>query len=597
MPLRWEGIADASAQPDAVWLSRPTRMKERWKPLRKSDAQRLNRLSPGDRETKVYVDGGRSRLDLSTMTMEPTYPTVAAVPQEVCRAIWFQRSNEPVTSASGNSGHRAAPQLEFRDGTTVDSLYDLIPIVSAEDEMQIESLYQKIVQATSSLGKGVESILQQECDIENGTFKVQILFKNETLSLRKVPKQQNWLSSITSKNTCTLQRGYGAYRVPQEELEVQLGPVRHLVFVIHGIGEAFFQRDDIQIAGLVDQTHALRVDVQKKQLARRSKDSTAPPPPRIEFIPIEWYHCLHGDGNADFLNHLQRITLPSISALRTIANDVLLDVLLYCTPSFCETVLKTVVNQIDLVYTTFTQEVYPDFLQNGGTISLMGHSLGSVIAWDLLSILKEGAADRTAPTVVATDSPYSLHATATASYGPPLPTPITTHLRLPFTPKYTILLGSPVGMFLTLRNAPVLFQNASATADDTEPSAFALPTRLYNIFHPSDPVAYRIEPLLLRPGLDIPPPAYLTVPGEDVRLHVKAKQLTDLVRKSFLDASQPSHWVSLVETAVSATKEEPPRGPQFPLGGGPDNLRVDYSLQPGLVESEYIRCVANVCGV
>jgi DDHD domain len=607
MPLRWDGIADSSAQPDAVWLSRPVvadAKARRWKPLRKGDAQRLNQAT---KSNTVYVDGGRSRLCLETMTMEPTYPTVASVSQEVCRAVWFWRGNEPVSNTSGN--HRT-PQIEFRDGTTVDSMYDLIPITNVEDELQIESLYQTIVQATSSLGKGVQSILNEERDLENGTLKVQVQYKNETLSLRKVPKQQNWLSNITAatqKNSFTLQRGYSEYRVPQEELEVQLGPVRHLVFVIHGIGEAFFQRDDVQIAGLVDQTHALRGDVQKKQLARwkQQKPPSPTPPPRMEFIPIEWYHCLHGDGNADFVNQLQRITLPTISALRTIANDVLLDVLLYCTPSFCETVLQTVVQQIQSAYTTFTQDVFPEFLTNGGTISLMGHSLGSVIAWDLLAILKEAEepSSRCEPTEsTTTDPPFALHAASTSSsFGPPLATRATSHLRLPFTPKYTLLLGSPVGLFLTLRNAPALFQKEAVPSEENVPSSFSLPTRLYNIFHPSDPVAYRIEPLLLRPGLDIPPPAYLTVPGEEVRLHVKAKQLTDRVRKSFLDPSQPTSWVSLVESAVSAL--EPPsearaaatssrnRGPQFPLGGGPDNLRVDYSLQPGLVESEYIRYV------
>lgn len=31
-------------------------------------------------------------------------------------------------------------------------------------------------------------------------------------------------------------------------------------------------------------------------------------------------------------------------------------------------------------------------------------------------------------------------------------------------------------------------------------------TRLYNVFHPYDPVAYRMEPLVLRTG-QVPPPA------------------------------------------------------------------------------------------
>ena len=55
---------------------------------------------------------------------------------------------------------------------------------------------------------------------------------------------------------------------------------------------------------------------------------------------------------------------------------------------------------------------------------------------------------------------------------------------------------------------------------------------MYNIFSPSDPVAYRIEPLLLTQGTEeLPDPMYLTRLGEGVRFHVKAKQLGDEIKK------------------------------------------------------------------
>ena len=52
--------------------------------------------------------------------------------------------------------------------------------------------------------------------------------------------------------------------------------------------------------------------------------------------------------------------------------------------------------------------------------------------------------------------------------------------------------GSPIAMFLTVR-ADILHD-----AWPQDPTDFALPggTRLFNIFHPTDPFAYRIEPLL-----------------------------------------------------------------------------------------------------
>jgi len=130
-------------------------------------------------------------------------------------------------------------------------------------------------------------------------------------------------------------------------------------------------------------------------------------------------------------------------------------------------------------------------------------------------------------------------------------------------------------------------------------------------FSYSDPVAYRIEPLLLPQGLDfndLPPPAYLTVPGKDVRLHVKAKQVSDVIRKSLFDQKK-SGWGSLLESAASAlgndaASSEATGGSKiegggiklptsFPLGGTSYNCRVDFSLQPGVIDNEYIRCVSS----
>lgn len=48
-------------------------------------------------------------------------------------------------------------------------------------------------------------------------------------------------------------------------------------------------------------------------------------PDRIEFIPIEWYDKIHSSSNA-LSKTLQSITLPSIPALRGIANEAVFDV-------------------------------------------------------------------------------------------------------------------------------------------------------------------------------------------------------------------------------------------------------------------------------
>lgn len=58
--------------------------------------------------------------------------------------------------------------------------------------------------------------------------------------------------------------------------------------------------------------------------------------------------------------------------------------------------------------------------------------------------------------------------------------------QLAFQPKALFAMGSPIGMFVTVRGL------------DTLGEKFALPTcpAFFNIFHPYDPVAYRIESLI-----------------------------------------------------------------------------------------------------
>ena len=58
---------------------------------------------------------------------------------------------------------------------------------------------------------------------------------------------------------------------------------------------------------------------------------------------------------------------------------------MYMTPTFCHEVLECVTDQIIEIFAIF-QKTHPHFT---GKCSLIGHSLGSVICWDLLSILKD----------------------------------------------------------------------------------------------------------------------------------------------------------------------------------------------------------------
>ena len=388
-----------------------------------------------------------------------------------------------------------------------------------------------------------------------------------------------------------------------------------------------------------------------------------------------WYDKVRSP-NHSLVTSLNAITINSVPALRSIANDVIFDVLMYLTPEFCEAILQCVTTQIIELYSTF-QRINPSFIARGGKFSLAGHSLGSVIAWDILSVLKDNmdadiakgnrddpiridvpASPPRAPLLAtldhgAADKPMGIQALAKGAendskhgtWGPCLPKRMTQ--TIPFKPDMTIFLGSPIGLFLTLRGAHPVFDEMRAVAeaeraslipcDDEEAdrpppvfkldphpvicSPFELPTSaLYNVFHPSDPVAYRIEPLLLPEGVDrdeFPPPLFLSPDGRGPRLHVKARQVGDQIFKQF--GSISNLFDKSVENAAAAaaaadaeaarkmtagtSKEEETKAKKksysgyirgrdvsFRLGGR--STRVDLQLQPGVIDNEYLSAVS-----
>jgi hypothetical protein len=254
----------------------------------------------------------------------------------------------------------------------------------------------------------------------------------------------------------------------------------------------------------------------------------------VQFLPIEWCDKVRSPSHS-LVTSLTAVTLSSIPALRSIANDVIFDVLMYLTPEFCETILQSVTTQIVELFSKF-QRVNPVFIATGGRFSIIGHSLGSVIAWDILSILKDKI-ERDISTVDVNDPvyldvpasplraqsltklvkctaehPLGYHALGAenvrkhGTWGPCLPKKMLT--TIPFIPDLMIFLGSPIGLFLTLRGAHPIFDEMRAIAEaeraklipcddeEAEPprvfnvspiicSPFSLPAgAVYNIFHP-----------------------------------------------------------------------------------------------------------------
>ena len=171
-------------------------------------------------------------------------------------------------------------------------------------------------------------------------------------------------------------------------------------------------------------------------------------------------------------------------------------------------------------------------------MSLIGHSLGSVITWDLVSLMSDSSSSASSP---SSSKPWL----------PENPT-ISSSLALPTTCANVFLAGSPVPLFLTLRGA----EEDMGAAPDFSLSATK---SLFNVFHPSDPVAYRLEPLLTTKE-KVPDAAYVPAAedffansSDGVRFHLQTKKTAETVTKEVTKVAQniSKNMMNMSKTAFS----------------------------------------------
>ena len=302
----------------------------------------------------VLIEKGRATADPEFGVIRSNY--IKAIERKLTSGTWFVKKEDEN-----------------------DKKKQILEPMEDKDAQVAEQLYQKAVDASSSLGKGIDSI-DKGIPLIDGKYRIEIQKLSGSYCLRKVPT--GWFAK-----SFDLQRGYGTYQSEGEDYEEALGPVKDLIFVVHGVGEAMWSRDDFTLAlGMEKEMKEFRLTMQKKQIegwkkscesAKRRGLPEPARPNRVELVPIMWYDRIHSSSNTLSIS-VQAATLSTIPALREIANDVILDVLMYLTPNFCHEVLECVTDQIIASFKIF-QKANPEFLESGGKCSLLGHSLGSVI--------------------------------------------------------------------------------------------------------------------------------------------------------------------------------------------------------------------------
>ncbi|XP_028159172.1 uncharacterized protein LOC114351976 isoform X2 [Ostrinia furnacalis] len=303
--------------------------------------------------------------------------------------------------------------------------------------------------------------------------------------------------------------------------------IDHLLLLCHGVGSACDMRFR-PVEEVVDDFRATSLQLLQSHY-RNSFDKGVVN--RVEVLPISWHSTLHS-GETGVDKRLAEITLESIPRLRSFTNDTLLDVLLYTSPVFCQTIIDTVCAELNRIYKLFKVR-NPLFK---GSVSLGGHSLGSVILYDLLCH-QLGATEKAS-------SPDKSYVSGGAGTGQPS----VIYPNLEFTPAALYALGSPIAMFECIRGVK------SLGAD------FTLPTckNFFNIFHPYDPIAYRIEPLI-NSELGIVKPYLIPHHKGRKRMHLELK---DTMARVGADLKQKL-LESIKATWTSMWKAQPPSDGQL----------------------------------
>jgi len=144
----------------------------------------------------------------------------------------------------------------------------------------------------------------------------------------------------------TVKRGFEIPMTNQErvrELEVD-----HLVIVIHGIGESIFSKGGFGMKSLKDSLATIR-EITHEQRVAVDKENGIETTKRVEFLCVEWHSCAHSN-EVNLTRDLQMVTPPGIKIFRDIANEVLIDIIIYLTPGFRERILRHVSKQMNKIY-------------------------------------------------------------------------------------------------------------------------------------------------------------------------------------------------------------------------------------------------------
>uniref|UniRef100_A0A8C8Z7C2 DDHD domain containing 1 n=1 Tax=Prolemur simus TaxID=1328070 RepID=A0A8C8Z7C2_PROSS len=323
------------------------------------------------------------------------------------------------------------------------------------------------------------------------------LYSDATTSkIARTVTQKLGFSKASSSGT-RLHRGY----VEEATLEDKPSQTTHIVFVVHGIGQKMDQ------GRIIKNTAMMREAARKIEERHFSNHAT-----HVEFLPVEWRSKLTLDGDT-----VDSITPDKVRGLRDMLNSSAMDIMYYTSPLYRDELVKGLQQELNRLYSLFCSR-NPNFEEKGGKVSIVSHSLGCVITYDIMTgwnpvRLYEQLLQKEEELPDERWMSYEerhlldelyitkrrlkeieerLHGLKASS--------MTQAPALKFKVENFFCMGSPLAVFLALRG---IRPGNTGSQDHILPREIC--NRLLNIFHPTDPVAYRLEPLILKHYSNISP--------------------------------------------------------------------------------------------
>ena len=94
----------------------------------------------------------------------------------------------------------------------------------------------RAMKALRTFDESEQSLIKEEIILSDNEqrFKAVLVLTGEIISIRRRPA--SWLGGLGFSESLLMQRGYSSYNVDGEMEESALGPLKHVVFIVHGIG-------------------------------------------------------------------------------------------------------------------------------------------------------------------------------------------------------------------------------------------------------------------------------------------------------------------------------------------------------------------------